>query len=75
MARCMYNNKKVRRFRKIFGLPVLAAATRGNTGHRIDLLLEDGSIISVYPDGTMCTYGMKWNNNPERVKELKEQMK
>lgn len=43
--------KKTERYRKLTGLLVVKAMTRGNTDHRIDLCLEDGSIASLYKNG------------------------
>lgn len=49
MARCLISNPKtLRRLRRITGLPVVSALTRGNTGHRYDLRLDGESTISFY---------------------------
>lgn len=45
--------KKVARLRKQTGLPVYSAQVRGNTGHRIDLFLENGEMWCLWPDGTL----------------------
>ena len=45
--------KKVRRYRRETGLDVLTALVRGNTDHRIDLLLADGTITHWFKDGTL----------------------
>jgi len=48
MARCRIGMNKVSKLKRITGIDnILSAAVRGNTDHRIDLLLEDGSIISL----------------------------
>lgn len=53
MARNRVGEKKVKKLREKTGLPVLTALVRGGTDHRIDLLLEDGSIASLYRDGSI----------------------
>jgi hypothetical protein len=41
--------KKVKKYREFTGLPVCAALVRGNTEHRIDLLLEGGKVMHWWP--------------------------
>ena len=41
--------KKIDRYAKETGLPVVTALTRGNTDHRVDLFLEDGSRVAYWP--------------------------
>ena len=53
MARCLIGPKKVSQYRRKTGLDVLCATVRGGTGHRVDLLIGDGSIVYLFPDGTL----------------------
>lgn len=53
MARNRVGEKKVKRYRELTGLPVIAALVRGNTDHRVDLCLEDGSVWYLDKDGTL----------------------
>lgn len=50
---CRIGEKKVRKLIEKTGLPIVAALTRGGTDHRIDLCLEDGSVMSLHKDGTI----------------------
>lgn len=45
--------KKLKRLRASTGLDVVKATVRGNTDHRIDLWLGDGSIASLWPNGEL----------------------
>lgn len=49
MTRQVVGPKKVRKYAKATGLPVVKAMVRGNTGHRVDLGLEDGTIAEYWP--------------------------
>jgi hypothetical protein len=40
--------KKIARYRRETGLPVVKALVRGDTHHRIDLYLEDGTVMCWY---------------------------
>ena len=60
MSRNRLGEKKVKKYKKLTGLPLVSALTRGGTDHRIDLLLEDGSIVSLYKDGTMEKIDVNW---------------
>ena len=52
--------RKVRRYREKTGLDVVAGLVRGNTGHRVDLCLGDGSVVHMWPDGsTEIAQGMR----------------
>lgn len=63
-------DKKVRRLRKKTGLDVRWASVRGNTNHRVDLYLGDGSIVSKYKDGSLEKWeDWKWKPNPENQSE------
>lgn len=53
MARQMLAPRKVAALRTATGLPVVAVAVRGNTDHRRDLWLEDGTITYLHRDGTL----------------------
>lgn len=45
--------KKLRALRKETHLDIVAALVRGNTNHRIDLCLRDGSVVSKHVDGRL----------------------
>ena len=45
--------KKIAKYKRITGLPVIGGLVRGNTEHRVDLILEDHSMVHLWPDGTM----------------------
>ena len=60
MSKNRLGEKKVKKYKKLTGLPLVSALTRGGTDHRIDLLLEDGSIVSLYKDGTMEKIDVNW---------------
>lgn len=68
MARCKIGEKKVKKYRKITGLPVLSALTRGGTDHRVDLLLDDGSVTYLYKDGSMEKSDLGWDVKKYLVK-------
>ncbi len=52
MSRSVFGVKKVKRLRFRFpDLQVIGAWSRGNTNHRVDLLLQDGTIAYLEPDG------------------------
>ncbi len=53
MARQRLGPKKTKRLRETTGLPIVKVLVRGNTGHRRDLFLEDGTIATLWPDGTL----------------------
>ena len=53
MARCVVGEKKVEKYRLQTGLPIVTAFVRGGTDHRVDLCLEDGTVASLYRDGTI----------------------
>ena len=59
--RCRVGPKKVARYRKHTGLPVLTAFVRGGTEHRIDLCLDDGSIMHWFKDGRMEKSEVGWH--------------
>jgi hypothetical protein len=51
MARQKLSEKKTEKLRNKTGLPIIAVLVRGGTDHRKDLLLEDGSICSLFKNG------------------------
>lgn len=53
MARQRLGEKKVQKLRGLLGLPIVGAFARGGTEHRLDLCLEDGRILHLYPDGSI----------------------
>ena len=62
--------KKVEKYRVQTGLPVVGALVRGGTDHRVDLLLEDHSIVHLYPDGSMeKVEGLTWRDSVNKQKE------
>lgn len=68
MARNRIGPKKVEKLRDKTGLSVLTALTRGNTDHRIDLYLDDGSVHHLYKDGTIEKSEMQWNVEDWNIK-------
>ena len=68
MARNIIGAKKVARLREKTGLPVITALTRGGTDHRIDLCLDNGSIVHLFSDGTMEKAEIKWDIKKWREK-------
>ena len=62
MARQVLNKKKVERLREETGLDIKKVMIRGNTNHRKDLCLSDGTITRMYKDGSMENEGEKWYN-------------
>lgn len=44
--------RKVLALRRQTGLPIVAVLVRGGTEHRRDLCFDDGSVVSVFNDGT-----------------------
>ena len=70
MGRCAIGEKKVSKYRNKTGLPVLAALTRGGTNHRIDLLLDDGSVMHWYKNGGFEVCSIKWNIEGWRERHL-----
>jgi hypothetical protein len=48
--RCYLGKKKIERLKRKYKLPIVSAMVRGNTDHRIDVLLEDGTELSLYPE-------------------------
>ena len=63
MARQKLGEKKLARYRRETGLPVVYGLVRGNTDHRVDLLLEDGSIVCRYKDGSLEKSPLRWKPN------------
>lgn len=53
MARQRLSDKNTRKLAALTGLPVVRVLVRGNTDHRRDLCLADGSVVHLYRDGTM----------------------
>jgi hypothetical protein len=61
--------KKVARYQRQTGLPIVGALVRGNTGHRVDLLLEGGKVVCLWPDGTMEESSVRWEPRPPQSEE------
>lgn len=53
MARQSLGKKKINRYIKLTGLPIINAFVRGGTDHRIDLFLADGSVVYLLKDNTI----------------------
>lgn len=53
MARQRLGQKKVARLREQTGLPIVVVLVRGNTGHRRDLCLADGTVTYLWRGGGM----------------------
>lgn len=60
--RCTVGPKKIAKYRAITGLPIISALVRGGTDHRIDLLIDGGSIVHWYKDGTMEESEITWRD-------------
>lgn len=45
--------KKVEKLKQKTGLDIVGVLVRGNTEHRKDLCLRDGTITCLFPDGEM----------------------
>jgi hypothetical protein len=58
--RCSFGYKKVKKLSNKTGLSIIGAMTRGGTGHRIDLLLDEGKEVSLFPDGSIVNFGHRW---------------
>lgn len=52
MARQIMSEKNTRKIKDKTGLPIVAVLVRGGTNHRRDLCLNDGTIVSLFKDGT-----------------------
>jgi len=66
MRQCL-GPKKVVRLRKVLNLPIEHVLVRGNTNHRQDLCLEDGSIVMYWPKtGEMIRDTMRWKDKEEK---------
>ena len=60
MRQCL-GPKKVTRLREKLKLPIEHVLVRGNTNHRQDLCLKDGSIIMYWPKtGELIHDDMRW---------------
>lgn len=66
--RCTVGPKKIAKYVKKTGLPILTALVRGGTDHRIDLCLDDGSVMHWYKDGKMEKSTIGWNVERWRAK-------
>jgi len=53
MARQSLGLKKVAKLMQSTGLPLVGVLVRGGTDHRKDLLINDGSVVHLYRDGSM----------------------
>lgn len=67
--RQLMNAKNVAKLAAKTGLPIVHVTVRGNTGHRKDLWLEDGSIVCLWPDGEMT-----WEK-PLNIKDIFPELK
>jgi hypothetical protein len=54
------SEKNAMKYAKKLGLPIIRILVRGNTDHRKDLCLEDGSILHLFPDGHMEKSDIPW---------------
>jgi hypothetical protein len=53
MSRQRLGTKKIEKLKRETGLPIVAVLVRGGTDHRLDLCLDDRSIVHLYRDGVM----------------------
>ena len=66
MSRSVYGPRGVRRLQRQFpALEIVGAWSRGNTDHRIDLLLADGTIAIVWPGGAVQITEDRWSGSGE----------
>jgi hypothetical protein len=65
--RQLLNPRKTATLAAQTGLPIVKVMVRGNTHHRKDLCLEDGSIVCLWPDGSLTASGSRWSVKPEAV--------
>ncbi len=67
MARQKLGRKKVNKLRRELNLDIVGVYVRGNTGHRKDLCLADGSIVYLFSDGKMekseVRHDLTWGPN------------
>lgn len=61
MARQILGEKKTRKLKERFKLPIVQVLVRGGTDHRMDLCLENGMVIGLYKDGTMKESTLGWD--------------
>ncbi|HAA01898.1 MAG TPA: hypothetical protein DCE18_00840 [Syntrophobacteraceae bacterium] len=54
--RCQIGPRKVKKYSDVTGLPIAAALVRGNTDHRIDMFLIDGTLVCWFKDGNIVRY-------------------
>ena len=59
MARQALGAKKVHKYRQLTGFDVIAGLVRGDTNHRVDLCLRDGSVAYLWADGRFEMTDMK----------------
>jgi hypothetical protein len=53
--------RNVEKLRKLTRLPIAHVWVRGGTGHRRDLCLEDGSVVCMWPDGSLTASAWGWS--------------
>jgi hypothetical protein len=61
MTRQRMSSRKVRKYAKELGLPIVSILVRGGEDHNKYLLLEDGTAMIYKKDGTLSKSGFKWN--------------
>ena len=62
--------KKVKKLAAKTGLPVVGAFVRGNTDHRVDLLLDGGVVACLYRDGEIeIDSRSRWGRPEDSKKE------
>lgn len=60
MARQVLGPQKTAKLAAQTGLPIHHVLVRGNTGHRRDLCLDNGEIVSLWPDGSTEPADLRW---------------
>jgi len=70
MARQTLNKTKVQKLIKETGLDIEKVMVRGNTNHRKDLCLSDGTISRMYKDGVIENKGEKWHKQKLIINNL-----
>jgi len=63
MSRSVLGPRKVAKLQRRFpALAIEKVWARGNTGHRLDLCLKDGTVLYLWPDGTLDDAELKWHS-------------
>lgn len=67
MARQWLGEKKVNQLRKQTRLDIVGVLIRGNTNHRRDLCLADGTVMSLYKSGELELATIVWSGGEVNI--------